>query len=307
MRLNYLIPVIILALFWNCTETPEQSEVVDAPEEAAAKPFPLSAEFRSYWYAGQAELTSYELSQARYGELRDGEAVLIYVTEPFDPVKQVKDDRTDSSTVSVLKLNRTKKFLTGLYPYSIMSSIFYPVGDHMGASKISTSVQEWCGHVYTQLNRRDSLQVIGHSYFESEGEQDFKLPLEITEDELWMRLRIAPERLPLGELRAVPSLEYLRLKHQPIRAYTVQATLSDPGAQRTYTLTYPELNRTLQIHFEGEFPYGIKGWSETYPDGFGAGAKMLTTTATRKNRLLTPYWTKNSNADVILRDSLGLD
>ena len=35
-------------------------------------------EFNAYWYAGKAEITSYSLQQARYGELRDGHAVLIF-------------------------------------------------------------------------------------------------------------------------------------------------------------------------------------------------------------------------------------
>jgi hypothetical protein len=43
----------------------------------------LSQGFKDYWYAGEAEITSYELEQARYGEIRKGHAVLIYVTEEF--------------------------------------------------------------------------------------------------------------------------------------------------------------------------------------------------------------------------------
>ena len=40
-------------------------------------------EFADYWYRGQAEITSYDLEQARYGELRSGTAVLVFVTEDF--------------------------------------------------------------------------------------------------------------------------------------------------------------------------------------------------------------------------------
>ncbi|MEM1407815.1 MAG: septum formation inhibitor Maf, partial [Bacteroidota bacterium] len=43
----------------------------------------VNSEFNNYWYAGKAEITSYELKQSRYGEVHDGEAVLIFVTEPF--------------------------------------------------------------------------------------------------------------------------------------------------------------------------------------------------------------------------------
>ena len=74
-------------------------------------------DFRQYWYQGKAELTRYNLEQARYGEIHKGESVLIFVTEPFLTDKQVKQERPQSGpAVSVLKLNLTKKFFTGIYP-----------------------------------------------------------------------------------------------------------------------------------------------------------------------------------------------
>lgn len=39
--------------------------------------------FNTHWYDGNAEVSSYELTQNRYGELRKGDAVLIYVTRTF--------------------------------------------------------------------------------------------------------------------------------------------------------------------------------------------------------------------------------
>ena len=50
----------------------------DTPKEKQ-----LSQEFKGYWYAGKAEVSSYKLEQARYGEIREGNAVLVYVTEDF--------------------------------------------------------------------------------------------------------------------------------------------------------------------------------------------------------------------------------
>lgn len=290
----------------SCREAPQSSSAPAPGPDPAPSPNPLSEAFKAYWYAGEAELTSFALQQARYGEIREGHAVLVYVTEPFDPEKQVKDDQKDSSSVSVLKLNRTKKFLTGIYPYSIMSSIFHPVGDHLGSLKISTSIQEWCGHVYMQMNQRDSLELTGHSYFESEADMKTSLPKSMTEDGLWNTVRIAPGRLPQGAVSLIPSFEYLRLVHQPTKAYAASATLSKPGKQRTYTLTYPALNRTLQIHFEGSFPHRILGWTESYPSGFGSNARVMTTTAERIRTLKSPYWRQNTNADTVMRDSLGI-
>ena len=37
--------------------------------------------FNAYWYTGLAEITSYSLEQARYGEIHKGSAVLIFVSE----------------------------------------------------------------------------------------------------------------------------------------------------------------------------------------------------------------------------------
>ncbi|NQZ77347.1 MAG: hypothetical protein HRT61_14775, partial [Ekhidna sp.] len=158
--------------------------------------------FNDYWYAGNAELTSYELQQSRYGEIHSGEAVLVFVTEPFSKKKQVKlDDWRDQSpdNVSVLKLNMTKKFLTGIYPYSMMMSSFTPVSydSYPDAIKVTTSSQEWCGHTWMQLNlEEESYRIRGFSYFETEGDVDLSVSKVLLEDELWSRLRLNPKTLP---------------------------------------------------------------------------------------------------------------
>ena len=308
LRCCYILVLLLMA----CQPAPKKGTHTDlnvpsptAPKEKEEARI-LTSEFKEYWYSGVAELSSYTLEQARYGEIRDGEAVLIYVTEPFDQEKQVKANRKGPNTTSVMKLNRVRKFLTGVYPYSIMSSVFYPVSDNQHALKLTTSVQEWCGHVYAQLNNRESFEVRSHSYFESEADQKFELAKSLLEDELWTKLRFEPDDLPTGKTSLIPSLEYLRLKHKAIKAYEATLTLSEAGQSRTYTLTYPELNRTLQIHFQGSFPYRIEGWTETYPSGFAPGSPMITSVASRKKTLLTPYWQKNTNSDVPLRDTLGL-
>ena len=41
---------------------------------------PTVDQFNDYWYAGDAELTRYALQQVRYGEVHEGDAVLIFVT-----------------------------------------------------------------------------------------------------------------------------------------------------------------------------------------------------------------------------------
>ena len=66
--------------------------------EGAAAERSQEESFRAQWYDRGAEITRYDLSQARYGESRAGHAVLIYVTEPVDTVAQVKSDNARATT-----------------------------------------------------------------------------------------------------------------------------------------------------------------------------------------------------------------
>ncbi|WP_179346489.1 septum formation inhibitor Maf [Winogradskyella ursingii] len=298
--------VLLIILAFSCKETVETtsklSEAARPENEQLASKAQLSKEFKDYWYAGEAEITSYKLEQARYGEMRDGTAVLIYVTEDFLPEAQVKADTYSENNISVLKLNATKNFNTGIYPYSIMQSTFYPVTNNEHAIKISASVQEWCGQVYAQINNRADFEVMSHSYFQGEADEDFNLEKALTENELWTKLRIDPQSLPTGNINIIPSLEYLRLAHKEIKAYNAQAELKNDS----YTIIYPDLNRSLTLYFNPEFPYGISGWEETMVSGFGASAKTLTTKATKLESIKSAYWTKNGNSDETLRQSLKL-
>ncbi len=260
----------------------------------------LDQQFKDYWYDGKAEITSYQLKQSRYGELRMGSAVRIFVTEDFLPDEEVKANQAGEHTISVLKQNTTKNFVTGIYPYSIMSSTFFPLNRESHAIKVVNSSQEWCGQRYTQLNNRDGFQITEHSYIEGEADRAFRLSENILEDELWTRLRIAPDQLPTGSQDVIPSLEYLRLNHKKIKAYPAQITKTDS----TYTIRYPNLARTLIIEYQPVFPYTVDGWQETIP--LGPDQKPQTSTAVRLKTLKTPYWKRNSAKFTFLRDSLGL-
>lgn len=286
------------------TEKKEELITVNALETTDAPKKALSNEFKSYWYAGDAEITSYALKQARYGEIRAGKAVKIFVTEPFLKDKQVKADGKNPDNISVLKLNATKNYLTGIYPYSIMTSSFYPVHDNSNALKVAFSSQEWCGQVYAQLNNRDKFQISSHSYFESEADENLVIDKTHLEDEIWNRIRIDPNTLPVGEFNMIPSLEYIRLMHKDFKAYTAKGSLSTSGGITRYEVSYPELGRTLTINFTETFPFTIENWSDASKSV--NGAKTLTSTATKIKRLKTPYWSQNSNKDLSLRDSLGL-
>lgn len=308
MKSPFALTLLITLTLSSCKKnTPEpiiaENTSKTIIDEVTRPPMQLTNAFKNYWYAGEAEISSFKLEQARYGEIRDGHAVLIYVTEDFLNDKQVKADRQNKSNIPILKLNATKNFNTGIYPYSIMQSIFYPVSNNQHALKISSSMQEWCGHVYTQLNNKSNFELTSHSYFENEADQVFQIPKAILENELWTQLRFNPNQLPQGDLDIVPSFEFVRLKHIQLKAYKAIATMTN----NTYKIVYPELNRTLSIQFSENFPYDILGWEETFVSGYGSSAQTLTTKATHLKTIKSPYWSKNSNADENLRKTLELD
>lgn len=302
-----IIAVSLSTIFSSCKEPVKSTESIEMPIANStlklAKNRNISQEFKDYWYAGKAEISSYKLEQARYGEMRDGTAALIFVTEDFLPEIQVKADRQNESNIPVLKVNITKNFNTGIYPYSVMTSTFYPVFEEKHAIKVSQSMQEWCGHQYAQLNNRDQYEVKSHSYFEGEADQNFTLPKDVIENELWTQLRIDPKALPTGNFNAIPDFSFTRMKHIPLKAYQAIGTLT----ATSYTLEYPKIARTLVINFSEAFPYTIESWEDTYVDGYGANGKALTTKATRIKTIKSAYWGKNSNADAGLRNELGLE
>lgn len=273
---------------------------------------PTHEEFQDYWYNHGAEISRYRLQQARYGELHDGDAVLIFVTETFDPESQVKYEGSSpeqDGAVPVLKLNASRTFVTGIYPYSMMTSVFTPLDDREPL-KVTTSSQEWCGHTFTQFNRQDDgWRLRLFSYFQEEGDQDRTLRDVPHESGIWTRIRLAPETLPTGQLSMIPSPIYQRLSHTRIQAYNVNANLTQiethgphGEALQAYTLTYPELDRTLTIRFQKEFPHVIEGWEETR-NSFG---EQLTTKAVRTHSRMQPYWQLNQPGDRQLRRELGL-
>ena len=290
-----LITTLVL-LIVSCKDNDVQKQETKAVDSAKMRS--LSEEFKDYWYAGEAEITSYELEQARYGELRKGHAVLIYVSEDFLPNAQVKANNQNPENISVLKLNATKKFNTGIYPYSIMQSTFYPISKEQHALKITSSIQEWCGQTYTQLNNKLDFEINSHSYFEGEADKNFHLKKVILENELWIQLRIDPKKLPTGDLEIIPSFEFISLKHVELKAYPANAELTS----NSYTISYPELNRTLTINFNTNAPFEILSWTES----LNSGSKILTTKASRLTTIKSPYWSKNSNKDSILRETLKL-
>ncbi|WP_452227895.1 septum formation inhibitor Maf [Lacinutrix sp. MEBiC02404] len=266
---------------------------------------PLTNQFKEYWYSGKAELNSYTLKQSRYGEIRDGEVVLVFVTEPFSLSKQVKLDNPQDAredNVSVLKLNNIRKFTTGIYDYSIVTSSFTPVDSkkYPHTLKLNTSIQEWCGHTFTQLNlEEENYNFKQFSYFEADGDTEKTIPAALLEEELMTHIRLNNGQLPLGEIDLIFSTIYSRFGYHELKSTKAKISKTESDSIISYTIAYLNYERKLSIAVENEFPYKILSWTEDDGDG-------LITEAQLKKSINEPYWNQKSLGDEAKRKELQL-
>jgi len=278
---------------------------------AAPLPAPsLPAGFWDHWGDGLAELNGYTLTQPRYGEVRQGEAVLIFVTEDFDDAARVKSDRGGAGTFPVLKLNTALDFETGIYDYNAMTSVFVPLDGRLPLgrpAKLSASMQEWCGHVYDQVVvRGDTAERAVHSYFEGEADQQSTLSLDpgtVFADALPIVARGLVGELPSDRpLTLAPRLLDLRMAHAPFSTQPATLTVGQPGPLTvpagTFTVRPVEVRAGAtwtRFQVEVEAPHRLIGWSRS------TGEEAQLTGSMRG-----PYWRQHDNGQEALRADLGL-
>lgn len=269
-----------------------------------------SSAFWQTWGDGKAELSGYTITTMRYGQPRKGKTVLIYVNEPHDRRTRIKDDRAQGDIkLNVLKLNHTLIFDTGIYPYSVMTSVFSPVDVYdkrprFNPSKITLSAQEWCGHVYHKVApMAGSMRSALRSYFASEGETEETIKVRdgaLYEDALLIQLRELDGAFNGGRDWAgqlVPTLWATRKAHTALRPVDATITRSEVQvggkAATRFTLKHSGITRTIDV--EKAAPRRILGWKSSD----GEVATILKTA-----RL--PYWSLNGNGQESYRAQLGL-
>jgi hypothetical protein len=276
----------------------------------------LHQDFGSYWFQGKAEISTFTLNQHRYGENVSGTAVLIFVSEDFSRENKVKVDRVkdqDPDQIKVLKLNATRDFLTGIYPYHTMVSVFTPIFEQHPSLKLNASVQEWCGMAFTEIKHAggNDFEIQLHSYFEKEANYSGTAQA-LPEDELWTSLRLmrGPEEMPQGEHLLLPGMLVQRFNHKEWEAQAailswdtapLPEELMHMGELMCYKVHYPATGAELRIYLRPDFPYQIMAWEEK-----SAENAALTRAIWQADTLLD-YWRYNRPKDVILRSSLGLD
>lgn len=271
--------------------------------------------FWEHWGDGRAEVDTYRLTTPRYGQLREGRAVLVFVTEDFTDGARVKSDGGHDDVYPVLKLNEMRHFQTGIYDYSVMTSTFLridgraPIGQPV---KVSFSAQEWCGHVYAQLlPRTEGLALTSHSYFDGEADQASTIPLP-TDAVLFDALPILARGL-VGEWPAagtdlrvpvLPTLMWSRFAHEPLEwtqtklsRGTATTRIEVPaGSFEVVEVTSTLLSNLVTTwQIEVAYPHRIVRWTNSE----GETAELVAS-----ERL--PYWTLNHEGDESHLAALGL-
>jgi hypothetical protein len=279
-------------------------------------PMPRSqapAGFWDHWGDGRAEIDAYTLTQPRYGELRHGTAVLVYVTETFTQGQRVKSDGGHSDEMPVLKLNEVRDFQTGIYDYNVMTSTFVVLDGSLPLgipTKVSMGAQEWCGNVYEQLLFwPDRLERTLHSYFDGEGDREETMQIPagaVDADALPIFVRgLAGDLVPPGGAKTVPVLDRVldsRFQHEPPRfrtttitrsagTETVEAPLGRFQVQR-YEVSAEE---TMRFYVEVAPPHRLIGWTRS--DGEAAWIR---------GSARTSYWKENQEGDEAMLLDLGL-
>jgi hypothetical protein len=268
-----------------------------------------SSAFWEHWGDGRAELSGYRVTVTHYGAPRDGELSLIYVTEPHDRRTWIKDDdASGSDRVEVLKLIRNLRFQTGIYPYSVMASVFAPVdawgGERFHPARLNLDVQEWCGSVTHRVwPGRDRLRSLRLSYFASEGETLLELPVPegtVYEDALLIQLRELDGPFAGGGDWTGPlvrELWSLRTGRGPVSTVEARITRSEASrdgvAVTRFVLEAGDYRRTFDV--ESASPRRVLGWEAST----GERAELLGT-----ERLA--YWQLNRPGDESHLEALGL-
>jgi hypothetical protein len=217
--------------------------------------------------------------------------------------------------VRVIKLNDIRKFNTGIYDYSVMTSVFASVEQkknipRFAAMKVAFTSQEWCGTVFEQtLRKNGAYENSIFNYFESEGTASYRFEhadTVETEENLWIHVREL--RGPILEegrskpIAVIPSAWSRRKSHTPpaiIPGTLVKGTQrhirTAIGHKKAVPFTWLLNGKRTLVWVEAKYPHRIMQWEE--PDG--STGKIL---ASRRE----PYWKKNDNKHEYLRGLLKL-
>lgn len=217
-----LAALVFLALFvWAITTENSVSAVPPGGRgDAAWRLDPV-------WDDGRAEVCAYRVVWPRYGEERQGSALLILVKEPWAPDLAVKADTPRADGFEVLKLNHVRDVRTGIYEYHQMASVFLD-RRRGGLVKMSTTSSEACGITTGEVvDGRLSTR----SYFDGQGAREAAYPGGLPDDGLPALLRELIAGEAPREIEVFPSLLAARLPElEPRRWRLARRAVEAEGA-----------------------------------------------------------------------------
>ncbi len=283
--------------------------------------------FWDHWGDGRAELDGYRYTTRRYGELREGRAVHVWVTEDFTAGQQVKSDGGHGDEYPVLKLNDLRRFQTGLYDYQLTQSVFVPLDGRSPVGqpvKTVLSVNEWCGAMFEQLLLGPGkLAGVRHSYFDGESDPGFaeEVPTNgVLADALpYLARGLAGDPVPPGgtvEVKLRLSLVDQRLAHReaawlPARMSRAAQTerIEVPAGEfevRRFTVTVDDACPAAGIASDGTSCEQTWWVEEAAPRRIVRWTRDTGEEAVLVGSMREAYWKTQKEGDERLLDQLGL-
>ena len=275
IRNNFLAICITLAVLFAFAKKATIFQQEPKPKVETVVPInqEINKIFVDYWKNGKTEITKYELKE---DSISVGEGSLSFNINYMEGVN--KED-----SIQVLHSDFTGKIHKENYDYSAMTSAYLPLNLTLRphAMKVINSVQEPEGNSFLALSQiPKSYEIIAKNTFKEKTKEHYILERQHLEDELWAKIRMNPNDLPIGDIEIIPSFAYWQSVRKSPDIHEAKAELKDyVGTEFTgkklqlYSLDYPDLKRNLSIVFEGNFPFEIVGWKRVSDGKVAVGVR----------------------------------
>ncbi len=254
--------------------------------------------FQDRWHAGEAEVDHYALRRDHLGETREGDALLLFGVRP-------RPDETAGIAPRGFEVVRIERWVGGIVDHDVWSSATTAerVTDARATLAASASLHRWTGHSWADAEASaDGLRLRtksagAASITESDAGDAW------TEDELFHRIRLAPDSFPSRRVRLVPGMVALCTGgSQPVAGWAELRVEPAGEGEKKLVVEYVASPRRLEIRFEAAFPHGILGWREEVPIAGGVEVVEAKRTHTR----MLAWWKMTARSHESLRAAIGL-
>jgi hypothetical protein len=262
IRNNFLAICITLAVIFAFAKKATIFQQ-DKPQPPKSTIVPINHEsdavFQKYWKSQQIEQVTFSLYQ---DSLMVGEASLSFNLKDFG-----KDQ--PNGVIPSIACNFTKKINQANYDYSEITNSITPLNTSVyphAVAIVSSSQANGVTDFSSFQPQPKSYLFVSRNSIEPEKEVREVSEKIHLEDEIWAKIRMNPDALPVGEFEMIPSLGYWNKTHESPNAQEVKAELKDVGNDKKlkiYSLDYPDLKRKLEIVFGANSPYRIIEFTET--------------------------------------------